>query len=129
MVKRIVSAIDYGFRKVIRVVMDDAIPEWVHPIDGGAAHVPTNARGPFLPDGTPGPLDPSLQAGTECHACVFNHDVREFIFTGEEIQIEDPAGSGVFRNKTDSELVIEIQFRLLPPEPVTPIGRLQNQVI
>lgn len=129
MASRIVSATDYGFRKVLRVVMNDAVPEWVHPIDAGAAHVPTNARGPFLPDGTPGPLDPSLQAGTECHACVFNHDVREFIFTGEELQIEDPPGSGTFRNKTDAELVVEIQLRLIPAPRPTPIGNLQNQII
>lgn len=129
MPRRITSATDYGFRKVIRVVMDDAIPEWVHPINTGAPHTPPTARGPFLPDGTPGALDPSLAAGTECHACVFNHDVREFIFTREELQIEDPTGSGVLRNKTDSELVVEIQLRLIDPPRPTPIGPLQNQII
>lgn len=129
MARRIVSATDYGSRKVIRVVMDDAIPEWVHPIDNGAPHLPANARGPFLPDGTPGPLDPSLQAGTECHACVFNQDVREYIFTREELQVEDPPDSGIFRNKTDAELVVEIQLRLIPAPPATPIGPLINQII
>lgn len=129
MPRRILSATDYGFRKVIRVVMNDAIPEWIHPIDAGAAHSPGNARGPFLPDGSPGPLDPSLAAGTECHACVFNHDVQEFTFTREELQIEDPPDSGVFRNKTDTELVVEIQLRLTAAPPPVPIGALTNQII
>lgn len=129
MPRRIISATDYGFRKVIRVVMNDAIPEWVHPIDGGAPHTPQTARGPFLPDGTPGPLDPTLAAGTECHACVFNWDVREYTFTREELQIEDPPDSGIFRNKTNSELVIEIQLRLLPTPPPVPIGPLSNRII
>ncbi len=129
MPRRILSATDYGFRKVIGVVMNDAIPEWIHSIDAGAPHTPATARGAFLPDGTPGALDPSLRPGIECHACVFNHDVREYTFTREELQIEDPPDSGVFRNKTDSELVVEIQFRLLPvPSPV-PIGPLTNQII
>ncbi len=145
MSRRIVSATDYGFRKVIRVVMDDAIPEWVHPSDAGAPHTPATARGPGPDRGTRGPLDPSLDAGTECHSCVFNHDMREFIFTGEELQVEDPPvedppvedppgmgdfrPSGTFRNKTHAELVVEIQLRLLPVPPPVPIGQLTNQII
>ncbi len=86
MSSQIIFAADYGFRKVIRVVMDSTIPKWLHPIDG-AEHTLLTARGHSLPDGTPGPLDPSLQAGTECHTCVFNHDVREFIFTHEKLQV------------------------------------------
>lgn len=134
MARRVISATDYGFRKVIRLLMDDLIPEWVHPGDDGAPHTPATARGAFVRDlitglVTPGPVDPSLEAGTECHACVFNHDVREFIFTGEELQVEEPPGSGTFRNKTDVELVTEIQIRLLPAPAPTPIRSLQNAII
>lgn len=134
MARRIISATDYGFRKVIKVVMNDAIPEWVHPIDGGATHTPVTARGPFIFDETtgikiPGSLNPSLQAGVECHSCVFNHTIREFIFTGEELLVEDLPGSGTFRHKTNDELVAEIEFRLLARPPAIPIGPLTGQVI
>ena len=123
MPRRILSATDYGFRKVFRVLMDDALPEWVHPIDGGAAHTAATARD------ANGALDPSLRPGTECHSCVFNRDVREYTFTREELQIEAPPDSGVFRNKTDAELVVEIQLRLLPVPPPVPIGAVTNQII
>lgn len=134
MPRRIVSATDYGFRKVFRVVMNDSIPEWIHPIDDDAVHTPDTARGPFITDPltgvvTAGLLDRSLQAGTECHACVFNHDVREFIFTREEFQVEDPPGSGTLRNKTDGELVVEIQLSLMPTPPPIPIRSLATQII
>lgn len=134
MARRILSATDYGFRKVIRVVMDDALPEWVHPIDGGLAHTSLTARGPAIVDPVtgetaPGPLDSSLQAGTQCHACRFNHDVREFTFTREELEIEDSPGSGTFRPKTNNELVTQIQLRLLSSPPPTAIDPITNQII
>lgn len=129
MPRRIISATDYGFRKVIRVVMDDAIPEWIHPGDGGGTHTAATARGPRDVDDNPGVLDPTLRAGTECHACVFNQDVREFTFSREEFEIEDPPGSGLLRNRSDLELVTEIQLGLTPAPPATPIGPLQNAII
>ena len=129
MARRIIAATDYGFRKVIRVVMDDTRPEWVHPDDAGLAHSPGLARGRANPDGSRGGLDPTLAPGTECHACVFNHDVREITFTGEELDIEDPPRSGTIRPKTDAELVAEVQLRLVDRPQPRLIGELQNMVI
>lgn len=80
MARRILSAMDYGYRKVIKVVWDDSIPQWIHPLDNGDPHEPGNARGPDLPDGTRGVLDRDLVAGTECHACQQNWVIEDFNF-------------------------------------------------
>ncbi len=129
MPRSIASATDYGWRKVIRVVMDDTIPEWVHPEDDNAAHTSLTARGAMLPNGARGPITPNLIAGSECHACVFNQDVREFIFTRDELQVEEPRASGQFRMKTESELVTEIQLKLLPLAPAIQMVDIEGQVI
>lgn len=89
MARRVLDAMDYTFRKVIRVVMDDSIPAFIHPEDSGVPHEPGLARGPALPDGSRGPLDSSLAAGTECHACVSNWIVEEFIFQDDALRMTD----------------------------------------
>ena len=55
MARRIVEATDYGFRKVIRVTMNDSIPEWVHPDASFAPHTPATARAPAAPVALPVP--------------------------------------------------------------------------
>lgn len=87
---RIEKATDYGGRKVIRVLINDPDTQWVHPEDDGDAHRANLARGPRQPDGSRGELDPTLVAGTECHACVNNWDVREFQFEGDTLLKPDP---------------------------------------
>lgn len=82
--RRVISAMDYGFRKVIRVVVDDSIPQWIHPEDGGQPHAPGLAR-EVSPGGVPfegerGALNRSLAGGTECYACKQNWIVEEYIF-------------------------------------------------
>ncbi len=80
---RIQKATDYGFRKVVRVVVNDDEPEWIHPRDRDAAHTADTARG------ADGELDATLAAGTECHACVLNWDIREIVFEGSDLELED----------------------------------------
>lgn len=129
MARRILTAIEYPTRKVFRVVMDDSIPEWVHPSDAGAAHTADTARGPTLNGGARGDLNPSLRPGIECHSCVSNHDIREVIFDREERDVEDPPGSGAIRRKTNLELAAEILVRLQEPAAPVTIAALQDTVI
>lgn len=115
---KILTAIDYGFRKVIRVVMDDSIPEWMHP--DGSLHTDATARGPSkhvvikadplrgieaFEGQVPGDLTPGLAPGTECHDCRHNWDIREAVFTGRELYSGD-------RLKTIDELWAEALVRL-----------------
>lgn len=81
---KILSATDYSYRKVIRVVEDDTIPEWVHQDSGGNWTVPHT---PGLAVNAAGALERGLAAGTGCHACRYNWKVREFIFTGNELEV------------------------------------------
>lgn len=103
---KIEKATDYGSRKVIRVVMNDTDPQWVHPKDAGVAHRSNLARKATKADGTRGDKDSSLAAGTECHACVQNHQVQEFLYQGDTLlKLTDPDDSdSILIPKTDQDL-------------------------
>ncbi len=109
---KIISAKDYGPRKVIRVCLNPEDPESVHP--DGASH--TGAT----PAGTP----PGLGPWEWCHDCRYNWVVREFVWNGEELYTTSTAGSR--RLKTNAELLDEIKSAIHPtPTPVN-ILRLAN---
>ena len=93
---KILSAIDYGDRKVIVVHVNDNEDDWTHPEDRGDAHSAANARKADVRDSsrtrTRGDLDPLLEAGTGCHACHDNRVIHEFVYLGADL------------GKTDQEL-------------------------
>ena len=109
----ILSAKDYGFRKVIRVCMNPDQPESVH-VDGKAhVGIPTV--------GTP----PGLKPWEWCHDCRYNWDVREFVWTGDELRTHGKTGK--IRPKTDAELLAEIKSQLVAQPPVRQISGLQGR--
>lgn len=92
---RIEKATDYGFRKVVRVIINDSDPQWIHPEDNGATHRSNNARGPATRNPATGArargvLVPGLAAGTECHACQNNWEVQEYLYEGDTLLKRDP---------------------------------------
>ena len=120
----ILKATDYGFRKVIRVVLDDAVPEWVHP--DGSPHTDATGRGPETVevDGNPQPgaLTAGLAPGTECHECRYGWTVREFTFTGSELY----KGK---RLKTNAELKAEVLAQLAPKPAPKAIAALEGATL
>lgn len=127
---RILTAIDYGFRKVFRVVLDDSGPEWVHP--DGSPHTDATGRGPAKPDGTPGDLVLGLAPGTECHDCRYGWDVRECVFTGDELVVRWQGGKKKqwrSRAKTNDELLAEVRVLLAPAAPPKAIAALEGATL
>lgn len=87
---KIIKATDYGFRKVVQVVMNPDDPQWVHE-DGPA------------PAGHTGD---TTQSDTPCHDCRLNWEVVEVKWDRSEMYKED----GVL--KTDDELAAEVMTML-----------------
>ncbi len=107
---KIIQAKDYGFRKVIRVVLNPEDPESVHP--DGQPHT-----GP-APKGTP----KSLKPWEWCHDCRYNWQVIEQVWTGEELYTLDESES--IRLKTNDELIEEIKVSLQAQPAPTDIYQL-----
>lgn len=91
---KVLTAKDYGYRKVVRVLMNDTDPQWVHP-DGPS---PTNHTGDTE--------DPDTTKEV-CQECRNNWNVLEFIFQGDTLTNEyvvTPAVDGVLA--TEDELAV-----------------------
>ena len=95
---KIISATDYGNRKVIVVCLNPDDPEAVHA--GGTAH--TGAA----PAGT----DPSLKSWEWCQDCTYNWRIIQVVWTGQELY--KPAGDGSLVLKADTDLLNEIGTQL-----------------
>ena len=91
---KIISATDYGNRKVVRVCMNPDDPESVH--SDGAPH---NGAPPA---GT----DPTLKSWEWCQDCTYNWQVLEFVWTGEELYKRSANGSRI--PKSDTDLLNEV---------------------
>lgn len=98
---------DYGFRRVVRVTINNSEPKWVHP-DGS---VPTQPHS--------GDTVEAAGLGIEaCKLCVLNHKTEEFYWNAEELTVplnkwgnpardgQAPVGS---RQKTWAEMLAEIE--------------------
>ena len=107
---KIVHAANYGFRKVIRVCMNPNDPESVHA--DGTPHTGSPPLGTL----------PGLKPWEWCHDCRYNWDVREFVWTGDELTTYGKTGKR--RAKTDAELLAEIGSRLVAQPPVKQISGL-----
>ena len=92
---KIIKATDYGFRKVVRIVMDETLPRWVH-LDGKAS--PQTHTG-----------DTEEKGKTVCQECRSNWDIREYQFDGNAMQkLSDPEDPGSeLVDKTDEEIMAE----------------------
>ena len=102
---KIISAMDYGYRKLIRVCMNPEQPGSVH--EDGTEHTGSPPAG----------TDPNLKAWEWCHDCRYNWQVRELTWTGEEMFMYRKDGTR--RLKTNSELLAEIREQLSPAAAVS----------
>jgi len=121
--RRILSATDYGHRKVIDVVLDDSIPEYIHPEDAGVPHAPGLARGPSVAgeirgEVVRGSVDPNLVAGIECHACVMNWVIKEFIFEKEALLLTDQEMLDTITASLDGRAVVPVNLVDLNNRPI-----------
>jgi hypothetical protein len=114
---KILSATEYkvpGFqRKVISVVENPDVPEWIHP--NGNAHTAATAVN------AAGIVEVGLAAGTACHACRNNWVIHEILFTNDDLHVGlnkwgNPVHDGQeivsTREKTWDEVYLEIDARV-----------------
>ncbi len=87
---KIIKATDYGYRKVIRVCSNPEEPEYVHQ------------------DSTQHPI--SNVNGYPVETCHYNWNVREFVWSREEM--DTTTSTGKVRRKTNAELMKQIQSEL-----------------
>jgi hypothetical protein len=114
---KILTARDYPNipRRVVWVVLNPDDPRWVHPVIGPDG--PTEVFTPS-PWGHTGDI---IESGTVCKECRFNHQVEEFVFTRDELQLglnkwgnptHDDQQTVSSRDKTWDELYAEVDARL-----------------
>ena len=88
---RIISAMDYGERVVMRVCHNPTDPEWVHIV--GSPERDRTGLEILQADGRPKLLEsahcPEGNAYEVCHNCRYNWDVAEIIFDGLELLDSD----------------------------------------
>lgn len=107
---KIIKAKDYGWRKIVVVVENDAAPRWVHYTKDAEGLVTGWIPSP---DGHTGNTD---ELGTVCGDCRYNWKEREFIFTQKRGQ-DLP---------TDADIIEEILEKLRPgasPKDLSILGR------
>ncbi len=108
---KIIKATDYGFRKVVRVLLNDQDPQWVHE-DAPGIRTPA-------PAGHTGNTDEGKEACSECRN---NQNVFEAQFDGDAFKKlsdpEDPESALV--DKTDEELIAEALAMAEVSMPQTP---------
>lgn len=95
---KIISAISYGFRTVIRVVTNPGDPESVH--DDGSPHS----------GDPPEDVAPGLRPWEWCHECRYNWDVREFIWDRDDQYFVTASGNRVLKGQ--AQLLVELKERL-----------------
>ena len=108
---KIIKATDYGFRKVIRVLLNDTDPQWVHEDEKG--------KQTPAPVGHTGNTDEGKEA---CSECLNNWKVFEAQFDRDVLKRlsdpEDPESELV--NKMDSEIITEALAMAEASLPQTP---------
>lgn len=129
---KIVSAIDYGFRKVVRVLLNDTDPQWVHE-DAAGKRTPA-------PAGHTGNTDEGKKACLDCRNNWDDSNIFTAQFDGEvllkQVEISPfieaieatddneavPAQPVVFemQAKTDAEIIAEVLERAEASVPQVP---------
>jgi hypothetical protein len=99
---QILSATDYGTRKVVRIVIDGTKPKWVEP-DGKTS----------LASHTGDTADSDPNKTVVCTTCQLNWDIREYQFDGDDLRkLEDPADpNSPMVDLTDAELLSKATAR------------------
>ena len=109
---KILSAEDYGFRKVFRVLGNEEDPQWIH--------VDADGKKTTSPSGHTGDRDEAKEAGVDaCMDCKSNWQVEEYVFTGKELSKPvpvlkpdgTPTGEKTLEPKTADELIAEVKGR------------------
>ncbi len=109
---KVLTAKDYENRKVIWVCMNPDDPEQVH--EDGSAHSRT------APIGT----DENLRPWEWCGDCVYNWDVREFVWTGDQMYKRSIDNRRIL--KSNKDLQNEIDAELSGPVVPHTITALEN---
>lgn len=121
---KVISAVDYGFRVVVRVVDDPSIPEWVHIV--GEPRLDDQGRAVIRENGEPSLIQtitvPPGETGETCQNCRYNWDVTEVIFDGSDLY--GPDMDGQMGRKTDEELLALAFTRAAKPMPARVITDL-----
>lgn len=124
MTRKILLAKNFGDRKLVKVVVDDSIPKTVHYPYFDAA---TGSEVPHLTEPTAERAASfseehgrAPQPHEYCQGCRYNWDVRDFMWTGQELKKQNAAG--VWIDKTDADLQGEIRA-ILDGEAAAPAVR------
>lgn len=121
---KILKASDYGFRKVIVVVLNPDDPQWVH--TDGSVH-PVSSKINCVPVATPGVDSLGKPLDSYYGICTYNWKEREFIWTGDEMYKLNAEGQQV--EKTASDLTKEIEGALTPAPVATAMTSLVDKVV
>jgi hypothetical protein len=120
----IIKVADYGYRKAIKVCLNPDELEAVHiAVDG--------TKEPHTGD-PPAGTDPLLKTWEWCLDCKYNWTVREFLWTGADLNYKDARGN--VKTKTNVMIKEELAQRLAadllanPPVKKEIAGLLGNRV-
>lgn len=118
---KIVSTVDYGYRKVVRVVMNPDDPETIHPDGSLHTDAPRTGKDRARVLAYQAEFGRAPASWEWCPDCHYNWDVREYTFTNTELTVatnkwgnpvhddQNPVGS---RARTWDELYQEAEERL-----------------
>jgi len=123
---KVIFAKDYGNRVVVRVTTNPDDLEWVHVVGEPVMDATGQPTAKKVAKATPDHA--KSETGETCHNCRYNWNVREFVWTGDQLLKEDADGKSV--RKTDAELMTEVTERLvIAPTPPKELAGLMGKAI
>jgi len=123
---KIIKAVKYVGRTVIRICHNPDQPPWVHIV--GDQKVSVEGDLLFLADGLPdlvtSTLPPPGHTGETCHNCRYNWDVSEIVFDGPDLfHVDD---SGALIPLSDDELAAAAFARASRPSAPSTLSTLEG---
>ena len=120
---KIIKATNYGFRTVVKVLLNPDAPEAIHADGSPHTGKPTTAvTAAFF-----GEFDRPPRSWEWCHKCTYNWQITEIQWDGDEQYNITEDGSKTL--KTSDQLIAEIQLRLQPPSEAQAITELAERTI
>ena len=124
---KIISAIDYGYRTVLRVCLNPDQPNWVHVVgehmrDREGVPMYNDSGGPVLLTSDKVSVG---ETGENCHNCRQNWEIVEVIFEGADLYGEDMDGGPV--RLSDDDLAVMAFTRVSSYGPPRVLGGILGQ--